>query len=81
MLAIPSGHTQTGAVLALAVLVAAGVAKFRVAEFSAPALVTLAGLAHTPSVLAALQVAELCLRESKRTVPLATRSQIGFPGI
>lgn len=60
MLAVPAGHTETGAVLALPVLVAAHVAQFRVAVLAAPALVALAGLAHTAAVLATLQVAELC---------------------
>lgn len=60
MLAVPAGHTETGSVLALAVLIAAGVAQFRVTVLAAPALVALAGLAHTASVLATLQVAEFC---------------------
>ena len=61
MFAIPAGHTEASSILALAVLVAAGVAQFRVAELAAPALVTLAGLAHTTTVLSALQVAEFCV--------------------
>lgn len=60
MLAVPAGHTETGAVLALPMLVAAHVAQFRVAVLAAPALVALAGLAHTAAVLPTLQVAELC---------------------
>lgn len=60
MLSIPAGNAQTSAVLALAMLVAPCITELSVAVFAAPAIVTLAGLAHTSSVLAALQVAQFC---------------------
>lgn len=84
MLAVPAGHTETGAVLALPVLVAAHVAQFRVAVLAAPALVALAGLAHTAAVLATLQVAELC-EIGQRVINTRGNSllcsPIRFPGI
>lgn len=65
---VPAGDAEASAVLALAVLVAAGIAQLRVAELASPAVVACAQLAHTDAMLTALQIAQLWngMRESKR---------------
>lgn len=75
VLAVPSRHAETCAVLALAVLVAARVAQLHVAVLAAPAIVARARLADASPVLSAVHVAQFCRRESKRIVrigPLET---------
>jgi len=59
VLPVPAGDAQTGAVLALAVLVAAGVAQPRVAILASPLRVTGTGVALAATMLAAVQVAQL----------------------
>lgn len=58
--AVPAGHAQARAVLALTVLVAPVVAQLRVAVLTRPAGVTDASVAHAMAVRAAVQIAELC---------------------
>lgn len=57
VLAIPTGHTQTGAVLALAMLVAARIAELSIAVFAAPLGIASAGIADTAPMLTAIQIA------------------------
>lgn len=56
--AVPASHTQTGAILALPVLVASDVAQFRVAEVTAPAVIAETSLTDASAVRAAVQVAK-----------------------
>jgi hypothetical protein len=58
--AVPAGHAQARAVLALAVLVAPIVAQLRVAVLTRPAGVADASVAYAMAVRAAVQIAELC---------------------
>lgn len=58
VLAIPTGDAQAGAVLALAMLVAARIAQFRIAEVAAPAVGAQARLADAAAVLPAVQIAQ-----------------------
>lgn len=75
VLAVPSRHAETSAVLALAVLVAARVAQLHVAILAAPSIVARARLADASPVLPAVHVAQFCRGESKcivRIEPLET---------
>lgn len=57
--AIPTGHTETGAVLALAMLIAACIAQLRVAVFATPFGIASAGVTHTTTMLTAIQITKL----------------------
>lgn len=57
VLAIPAGHTQASAILALAMLVAARVAEFGVAVFATPIGIASAGIANAAPMLSAIQIA------------------------
>lgn len=58
--AVPAGHAQARAILALAVFVAPVIAQLHVAVLTRPAGVTGASVAHAMAVRAAIQIAKLC---------------------
>lgn len=58
MLSIPSGYAQTRSVLALTVLVASRITKFRVAHLTVPSVIALTLVIHAPSMRPAAQVAQ-----------------------
>lgn len=59
MFAIPTGHTEAGAVLALTVLIAAWIAQFSVTQITAPSIFAATLLADTCAVGAAVKVTQL----------------------
>lgn len=67
--AVPAGHAQARAVLALSVLVAPVVAQLRVAVLAGPAGVARAGVAHAVAVSAAVQVAQFWGETNKKKKP------------
>lgn len=59
MLAIPSGDTQTSSVLALAVVVAAWITKFGIAQLTVPAFIALAFVVDAVPMRPTTQVTQL----------------------
>lgn len=59
MLSVPSGHAKTCSVLALAVIIAARIAKLRIAQFAIPAIVTLTLVVDTSPVHSAAEITKL----------------------
>lgn len=55
---VPSGDAQTRAILALSVLVAAGIALLQIAQLAGPARRAVAGVVHAVSVRAAIEIAQ-----------------------
>lgn len=66
VLAVPAGHAQASAVLALPVFVAPVVAQFRIAVLTGPAGVAAARVAHAMAVRAAVQIAQFCGTDKRR---------------
>ena len=59
MFTVPTSHTKTGAVLALAMFIATRVAQFSVTQITAPSIFAVTFFTDTCAVAAAVKVAQL----------------------
>lgn len=69
--AVPTRHAETGTILALSVVAAAGITQLRCTELSSPSRITHARFSYASAVRTTIQIAYLCKNKTQSEMKLA----------